>query len=125
MLGIAEIKKLIGNIAPTGKYLVVDFSGNLPVFHFGRNITPRNALQLNRCKKMYGVHVRNAGLDLSNTRSSAAADARAQMKAQEEYKAPEEKPAEPAPTKPAPKAKPVITPSAYKKIAKKKIAKKK
>ena len=125
MLGVSDIKKLINDIAPKGQYLIVDFSGNLPQFHFGRKVTPRNALQLNRCKKMYGVHVRNAGLDPSNTRSSAAADARRQIKEQEEFKAPEVKPVEPEQIKPEAKPDPVVKPQAKKKVAKKKTAKKK
>lgn len=79
--GIAELKKLLNEIAPSGEYLVVDFTQKLAQFHFGRSVTPRHALQLVRSKLEYGKHIRETGRPNISSAPSASADARRQIKA--------------------------------------------
>jgi len=84
MLGISDIKKLVGNLAPTGKYLVIDFTKQPPEFHFGKEVNARETLMVARARKAFGLHVRKLGGISGRIGSAAAADTKRQLKAIED-----------------------------------------
>jgi len=84
MLGIDDLKKLMNKLAPTGKYLVVDFTEQPPAFHFGKEVNARETLMVARARKAFGLHVRKLGGIVGRIGSSAAADAKKQLQAIED-----------------------------------------
>jgi len=80
-LGVADAKKLINELAPTGKYLIVDFTKGLAEFHFGIEVSARENLQMARVRKEYSRHIQKLGKKGGSTQSVGARSASEQIKA--------------------------------------------